>query len=137
LLKELGEQLGATVTTRDAWVKLEGDESAVAAGVDVFGDLEKARRSGGVITPHSFRYAVGAAAGAMGGAGEGKAETVSDLVKSQLLGSGSKPAVVPRTKNQLDYIESLDSHDVAFGIGPAGTGKTYLAMAYALDLLKK
>lgn len=137
LLKELGQQLGATVTTRDAWVKLEGDESAVAAGVDVFADLEKARRSGGIITPHSFRYAVNSAASAVNGSGEEKTETVADLFKSQLLGGGAKPAVVPRTKNQLDYIESLDSHDVAFGIGPAGTGKTFLAMAYALDLLKK
>lgn len=136
LLKELGERVGATVTTRDAWVKLEGDESAVSAGAAVFEDLEKARRSGGVITPHSFRYAVKSAAATVEESGE-SADSVADLFESQLLGGGSRPAVVPRTKNQLDYIEALDGHDVVFGIGPAGTGKTYLAMAYALDLLKK
>ena len=61
---------------------------------------------------------------------------VSELFDTRLLGGGGKPVVTPRTKNQRDYIEALNSHDVVFGIGPAGTGKTYLAMAYALDLLK-
>lgn len=137
LLKELGRELNLTVTSRDAWVKLEGDESAVGAGTAVFEDLEKARRSGGVISAHSFRYAVKAALDELERSDETPPAGVSELFESQLLGGGSKPAVVPRTSNQLQYIEALDQHDVVFGIGPAGTGKTYLAMAYALDLLKK
>ena len=61
MLKEMGDQLGITVTTRDAWVKFEGNEDSVRAGQAVFADLEKARRRGGAITPHSFRYAMKAA----------------------------------------------------------------------------
>lgn len=132
LLKELGERLGIGVATRDAWIKFEGEEEQVKAGAAVFADLEEARRRGGSISPTSFRYAMNAAA-----EGVDDGDRVADLFDCKLLGSGAKPAVSPRTKNQLRYIESLDSHDVVFGVGPAGTGKTFLAMAYALDMLKK
>ena len=136
LLRELETRLGVTATTRDAWIRLEGEEARVEAGAGVLADLEEARRKGGIITDHSFRYAVGAAAEVLASPGGGSGLKVSELFRVRLLGNGSKPAVTPRTKNQLDYIEALDRHDVVFGIGPAGTGKTYLAMAYALDLLK-
>lgn len=140
LLKEMGTALGLTVTTRDSWIKLEGEPGRVETGAAVFEDLEQARRKGGAITSHSFRYAVNAAREALASAnaheGDAAALKVADLFQCRLLGNGSKPAVTPRTKNQLKYIEALDRHDVVFGIGPAGTGKTYLAMAYALDLLK-
>lgn len=138
LLKEMGNTLDLTVTTRDSWVRLEGESAAVEAGAVVFVDLEQIRRQGGAITPHSFRYAVQSAAQALARADQSGEEElkVADLFKRSLLGGGFKPAVTPRTKNQFRYLEALDRNDVIFGIGPAGTGKTYLAMAYALDLLK-
>ncbi len=136
LLREMGERMGLHVTTRDSWIRFEGGEAEVEAGASVLEDLEQARRKGGTITPHSFRYAVSAAADALANAGGHGEVKVSDFLEWRLLGGGSKPAVTPRTRNQLKYVEALDSHDVVFGIGPAGTGKTYLAMAYALNLLK-
>ncbi len=136
LLKELGESLNLTVTTRDSWIRFEGEEKQVEAGVAILDDLEQARRKGGVITRHAFLYAVKSAAETLLSASGSGSLKVSDLFKCRLLGNGSKPAVTPRNLNQLKYVEALDSHDVVFGIGPAGTGKTYLAMAYALDLLK-
>jgi phosphate starvation-inducible PhoH-like protein len=45
--------------------------------------------------------------------------------------------VIPRTPNQLAYVQAMETHDVVFGLGPAGTGKTYLAMAMALTQLKR
>jgi phosphate starvation-inducible PhoH-like protein len=139
LLRELEEKLGLTVTTRDSWIRFEGEDDRVEAGAAVFADLEEARRKGGSITAHSFRYAVNEAVETLAnrdGGGEAGGGKVSDLFECRLLGTGTKPPVTPRTRNQLAYVEALDRHDVVFGIGPAGTGKTYLAMAYALDLLK-
>lgn len=46
-------------------------------------------------------------------------------------------AIYPKTIKQREYINSLESHDIVFGVGPAGTGKTYLAVVYAVSLLKK
>lgn len=136
LLKEMGERLELSVTTRDSWIRFEGEEKQVEVGAAVLEDLELARRKGGVITRHSFLYAVNVAAESLLSSNAGGTLKVSELFKCRLLGTGSKPAVTPRNLNQLRYVEALDSHDVVFGIGPAGTGKTYLAMAYALDLLK-
>ena len=47
------------------------------------------------------------------------------------------PAIVPRTIGQRNYVEAIQKHDIVFGIGPAGTGKTYLAVAMAVAALKK
>jgi phosphate starvation-inducible PhoH-like protein len=64
------------------------------------------------------------------------AQTVTGMVKTKLLGSGGRKPVVPKSPGQAEYIAAMQSHDVTFGLGPAGTGKTYLAMAMALALLK-
>src|SRR5690606_9134481 len=54
LLKELEERLGVTVTTRDSWIRFEGEPERVELGASVISDLEEARRQGGTINAHSF-----------------------------------------------------------------------------------
>jgi len=142
LLKEAEETLDVTLTTRDAWLRIEGERDRVDRTCTMLEDLEQARRKGSAITRQSFRYALGvvtppaeAEDGAEPGTGE-EDESLAQLAEYRLLGTGGKPPVSPRTHNQLRYLRSLEEHDVVFGIGPAGTGKTYLAMAYALDRLK-
>ena len=139
LLKSLEQRLGVTLTTRDGWLRLAGEGAAVAKGQEIFKQLEQARRDGSDINEHTFNFAVDSVLnGAAGDNGSGERSTgLSELVGVKLLGTPRKPAVSPRTIGQLHYIQSIDSHDVVFGIGPAGTGKTYLAMACALTALKE
>lgn len=132
LLKEVEHVFPITITTRDAWLKVDGEPRIVDQVVKLFGDLEASRRKGGPVSPHAFRFAIEAASQAA----EEKSR-LSELLEFRLVGSGNKPQVSPRSANQLNYLRSLSANDVIFGIGPAGTGKTYLAMAYALDALKK
>ena len=69
---------------------------------------------------------------------EGKEDEISLLRKSVLRIPGSQAKVFPRGVNQAAYIESMSSKDIVFGVGPAGTGKTFLAIAYALqEILSK
>jgi phosphate starvation-inducible PhoH-like protein len=59
------------------------------------------------------------------------------LIETKLHCSPRKPPVVPRTAGQKAYLQAIQSHDITFGVGPAGTGKTYLAVACAVAALKQ
>ncbi|MES2705536.1 MAG: PhoH family protein [Verrucomicrobiota bacterium] len=137
LLKELGTTLDLKVTSRDGWVKLEGSEAAITAGQRVFIQLEKARRGGAEINAHFFRFALDNEKSALASDPSLQStETLEDLTSIKLTGSPRKPPVIARTRTQLAYLQAIGSHDVVFGVGPAGTGKTYLAMAAAVHALK-
>ena len=128
-LRYLEGKAQVRIVTRDGWLTAAGPEEGCALVQEVFSDLEEARRNGGEITTREFRTAVDLA---MSG-GEG----VTALGKIQLVGTRGRKAVVARSPHQLEYLNAMLSNDVVFGLGPAGTGKTYLAVAMALDLLKK
>ncbi len=130
LLKILEQQIPVTITTRDNWVKLQGEKEAVDQAEEVFQHLESARRKGVDITEHSFQYAVDSVAS------KNDQPSIDDLSEMRLLGSASKAPVMPKTPGQMEYLQALQDEDVVFGIGPAGTGKTYLAVASALQALK-
>lgn len=128
-LRYLEGKMQVRVVTRDGWLVAQGSERDCKLVQEVFADLEEARRSGGEITAREFRAAVDMALS--GGAG------VSALAKVQLVGARGRKVVMARTPHQLEYLNAMAANDVVFGLGPAGTGKTYLAVAMALDLLKK
>lgn len=130
ILSYLEQKLAlAKVVTRDGWLMLEGEDEALERAQRVFTDLEQARRAGALLSERDFKLAVDLVA-------QESSQTVSQMVKTKLLGNGGRKPVVPKSPGQAEYIAAMQSHDVTFGLGPAGTGKTYLAMAMALALLK-
>ena len=130
LLKTLEDSLGVKVTTREGWVKLEGEPAQIERAQRVFDQLEEARQKGVNIHKHEFNYALDSVA-------EARDENLSDVVSTKITTSPRKPPIVARSAGQRNYVEAIQKHDVVFGIGPAGTGKTYLAVAMAVAALKK
>ncbi len=128
-LKRLEDQFHVKLTTREDWIKIEGPREAVAKVKDIFQQLHLAREKGGRIRRHEFNYAINAADQPAGA-------RLSDLYDTRIQFSLKKPPILPRTLRQKEYIEGIKDRDLAFGLGPAGTGKTFLAMAMAVAALK-
>lgn len=129
-LSYLESALGVRAVARDGWIQLSGEAAGVERARAVFADLENARRMGATIEPRDFRLAVDVASRAGG-------ISVADLTGVKLVGSRGRKPVIPKTPAQLEYVRAIETNDIVFGLGPAGTGKTYLAMAMALTLLKR
>ncbi len=130
LLKTLEDALGLKVTTREGWVRLEGDPARINQAEQVFQQLEQARQKGVDIQRRDFNYALDSVTSA-------RPDNLNDVVDIKISTSPRKPPVVSRSMGQRQYLEAIGRHDIVFGIGPAGTGKTYLAVAMAVAALKK
>lgn len=132
-LKILEKECGVRVTTRDGWIKLEGETDEVARVKQLFEHMESVRQKGIPIHKHEFQYAMRSICQTNGE----PSDQLEKLYETRILCSPRKPPVVAKTKGQQAYIEAIRKNDVVFGVGPAGTGKTYLAMAMAVAALKK
>ena len=130
LLKTLEDSLGVKVTTREGWVKIEGEPAQLDRAQGVFNQLEQARQKGIDIHKHEFNYALNSV-------NEAREDNLNDAVATKIMTSPRKAPIVTRTLGQKNYVEAIQAHDIVFGIGPAGTGKTYLAVAMAVAALKK
>ncbi|MDB6173149.1 MAG: ybeZ [Chthoniobacteraceae bacterium] len=130
LLKNLEDELAVKVTARDGWLRVEGEPLGIEQTRQLFDQLERARQSGVSIRKHEFLYALRALQEPADGG-------LDDLIATRILCSPKRPPIIPKTAGQRAYIREITNNDMVFGIGPAGTGKTYLAMAMAISALKK
>jgi phosphate starvation-inducible protein PhoH and related proteins len=122
--------LGVTLVTRDDWVKIEGPADRVASAESLFTFLDKARAQGMTIRTPDFHRIADAFA-------RGEGAQLQTLLDQPLVIATNRKTIVPKTVGQKLYLQSMLAHPIVFGIGPAGTGKTYLAMAAAVNALLK
>ena len=120
--------LGVEIISRDDWLKLAGEEAAVNLAREFFRLLEKAKRQGMRVTRGDFQNMLDIAA-------TGSLQEMRDLFNNPIQLELRAKSVVPKSLNQKRYLQSIGKRDIVFGIGPAGTGKTYLAVAAALRTL--
>lgn len=127
-LQTLHEQLGVKATARDGWIKLDGPVEAIERAKQLFLQLEDSLKAGSHIGQREFSQALNVVQN------EG-VSTLKTLMGDRIATSSKKAPVNPKTVGQKKYVEVIRRHDITFGIGPAGTGKTYLAVAMAISAL--
>lgn len=93
-------------------------------------ELRSLSEEGYVLNPEDIRFAVRSIS-------TGEGVSLKDLLMNHVPVSSKKRFIIPKTEVQRQYIEAIRTHDMVIGIGPAGTGKTYLAMAMAINAFLK
>ena len=129
-LKKIEKNLGVDVIVRDGSVKVEGESGNVAEAKRVFTELLELAKRGNMITEQNVNYLL---ALSKEKSPVSLAEIDNELIAFTIQG---KP-VKPKTAGQKAYIDLIRKNMIVFGIGPAGTGKTYLAMAMAIEAFKR
>ncbi len=125
-LRLMEDSLGVRIDLRSDAVHVEGPEAGVTRVQRVFQDFEALRRQG--MNLHN-----GELNGLLRMVVADPATTLRSLVDSgKQRSAGVKRVVQPRSPNQRKYVEAIEQNDMVFGVGPAGTGKTYLAVAMAV-----
>lgn len=127
-LRLVEELFAVTIVTRDGWLQIDGEESAIERVTIAFDLLQLAREQGLNIKRPDFENIVT-------GVSENKEEELRSLFDHKTIIKTRRGSIVPKTINQKKYLQAIFANDIVFGIGPAGTGKTYLAMAAAVSAL--
>ena len=129
-LRLLQEELEIKATSRDGWIKLEGDDDNLTQAQDVFASLKDQLDTGQRPRQRDLLKAIQTVK-------EDGGEALRGLKSQTITTSPRKPSVIPKTVGQKEYIQAITTYDITFGVGPAGTGKTYLAMAMAVSALQR
>ncbi len=130
VLVSMETAFGVRLTTREAWVRITGESESVEKATRFFQALKTGRTRGFAIDEQCIFYALEAFK-------SNQENALQELFNLRIEVHESRPPVFPRTFGQRAYIHAIRSNDIAFGIGPAGTGKTYLAIALAVEALQK
>jgi len=125
-LRVVRDALGVKITHRDGEVHVSGEEQAVARATEVLEHLKSLAERRGIVTPEDVSEILAR----VRGNGEVILSTAIDVINAGRI-------VKPRTPGQAKYIHAIREHDITMSIGPAGSGKTYLAVALAVEALKQ
>lgn len=109
---------------------IHGEQEPSEKAEELINELRFISSEGYLLKPEDIRYAIKSIA-------EGHDTSIKDLFLNNIPVSSKKRFIIPKTDTQRQYIEAIRNYDIVIGIGPAGTGKTYLAMAMAINALLK
>ena len=127
-LQELQRTLGIRITFRGDAVTLNGPAEQVERALPIVQGLLDLARMGESVTPDDvYRLAADTPTAELPAAG----------ADGKIVLPGLRRAIAPKTQGQRDYLQAITNHEIVVGIGPAGTGKTYLAVAKAVEALAR
>ncbi len=127
-LRVLEDGLNVTIDLKSDSIEIEGAARDVARAEQVFSDYDELRRAG-------YNFHNGDLGSMLRVLAADPTATLRGLAEAGRGRSFGKRTVQPKSMNQRRYLEAIEKHDMVFGIGPAGTGKTYLAVAMAISAL--
>ena len=123
------EKFGVELVARDGWLTIEGVKKKAELAEKFFDTMCAARKQGLRIGNNDFRNMLDRAA-------SGKIDDIIRVFDKPIIVDLKRKSIVPKNINQKNYLKAVLENDVVFGVGSAGTGKTYLAVAAALKLLR-
>ena len=129
-LKQIERTLGVRIGSKGLELNIEGDPLAVALTRRLFDELYTLLREGYPLYPTDVDYAIRILSA-------DSSARLRDIFLDTIFISARKKIISPKSLAQKGYIDAIRNNDIVFGIGPAGTGKTYLAMAMAVSFLTK
>ena len=129
-IKKIEKSLYVKILARDDTIRIIGSASQTEKARKVIEDLAKIAGSGNPVTAQNVEYAISLVK-------EGSTHTVSELDSDIICRTVNGKPIKPKTFNQKKYVDAIRDNMIVFGLGPAGTGKTYLAMAMAIDAFKQ
>jgi phosphate starvation-inducible PhoH-like protein len=131
-LRLMEKAFDADIHVRGNQVTLTGKPEDVALAERVIDELVTIIRTGQGVTPETVERVIGML---QAESSQGSKERPADVLSLNILSNRGR-TIRPKTLNQKRYVDAIDKHTIVFGIGPAGTGKTYLAMAKAVQALQ-
>ena len=123
------EEIGVKIKNHSDGIVIEGDEEQVSLCRTILEKLLDMQRKGEPINRGRIRYAIDIAK-------DGNAELIKEIMGDVVALTNRGKQIKCKTLGQKKYIQALKSHELVFGVGPAGTGKTYLAVAMAVVAFK-
>lgn len=127
-LKTIERELEVKISRENRGLLISGLDAEVELAFDLMSQLHGLLQQGEILFNGDVERAIKMLSG-------NRRLRLEELFRDQVRISGRKHSIVPRTFQQKNYIEAIKAHDLIFSIGPAGTGKTYLAMAMAVSAL--
>jgi phosphate starvation-inducible PhoH-like protein len=128
LLRLIERSFSCDIHVRGNEITLSGEPAEVAVAAHLFGELMTLLDRGEVLTADAVQRSIRMLR-------EQTDERPADVLSLNIISSRGR-TIRPKTLNQKRYVDAIDDHTIVFGIGPAGTGKTYLAMAKAVQALQ-
>ena len=128
-IKQIERTLGISVIARDGELKIIGDESKADKAVRVIEQLVNLAKNGNTISDQNVNYALSLVF-------DDKEAAISEIDRDLIGFTLAGKPIKPKTIGQKKYIDLIRQNMIVFGLGPAGTGKTYLAMAMAISAFK-
>ena len=129
-LQRIADALKVTINTRGSTVFIQGEAIAVKLSQNILEQLYCLLKANYPVYPNDVDYAIRVLS-------EDDSINLKDIFLETVYITSKKHLITPKSRAQKEYIDSIRKHDMVFGIGPAGTGKTYLAMAMAVASLSE